>query len=226
MYVNYLTADPQLSGLIKELFHKEEEEASLSVYAAVQQIRTVLEENTYYNKYLSEEDTAGDDLLKEFLQGEREGNSAYYTSAAVLALRSFHIPARYAEGYLLTGKQAENSHGDWIGLSSSDGHAWAEVYMDGMGWVPVDVTPGFYYDTYALLNMAQSPGQVRKVAALDSEGEEAENLKKHFPGSEPFLENQKQTELKTADIGWGMILLILFVLEFIFCGIRTAENVL
>ena len=222
VYVNYLTADPQLSGLIKELFHKEEEEASLSVYAAVQQIRTVLEENTYYNKYLSEEDTAGDDLLKEFLQGEREGNSAYYTSAAVLALRSFHIPARYAEGYLLTSKQAENSHGDWIGLSSSDGHAWAEVYMDGMGWVPVDVTPGFYYDTYALLNMAQSPGQVRKVAALDSEGEEAENLKKHFPGSEPFLENQKQTELKTADIGWGMILLILFVLEFIFAvlGLR------
>ena len=45
-----------MSGLIKELFHKEEEEASLSVYAAVQQIRTVLEENTYYNKYLSEED--------------------------------------------------------------------------------------------------------------------------------------------------------------------------
>lgn len=216
VYENYLTADPQLSGLIKELFHKEEEEASLSVYAAVQQIRTVLEENTYYNKYLSEEDTAGDDLLKEFLQGEREGNSAYYTSAAVLALRSFHIPARYAEGYLLTSKQTENSHGDWIGLSSSDGHAWAEVYMDGMGWVSVDVTPGFYYDTYALLNMAQSPGQVRKVAALDSKGEEAENLKKHFPGSEPFLENQKQTELKTADIGWGMILLILFVLEFIF----------
>ena len=125
VYVNYLTADPQLSGLIKELFHKEEEEASLSVYAAVQQIRTVLEENTYYNKYLSEEDTAGDDLLKEFLQGEREGNSAYYTSAAVLALRSFHIPARYAEGYLLTGKQAENSHGDWIGLSSSAGYACA-----------------------------------------------------------------------------------------------------
>ena len=69
VYVNYLTADPQLSGLIKELFHKEEEEASLSVYAAVQQIRTVLEENTYYNKYLSEEDTAGDDLLKEFYRG-------------------------------------------------------------------------------------------------------------------------------------------------------------
>ena len=87
--------------------------------------------------------------------------------------------------------------------------------MDGMGWVPVDVTPGFYYDTYASLIWHSLRGRCAKVAALDSEGEEAENLKKHFPGSEPFLENQKQTELKTADIGWGMILLILFVLEFI-----------
>ena len=59
VYVNYLTADPQLSGLIKELFHKEEEEASLSVYAAVQQIRTVLEEiriiiNIFLRKILRE----------------------------------------------------------------------------------------------------------------------------------------------------------------------------
>lgn len=216
VYENYLTEDLPLSGLITDLFHKEDSDESLSVYAAVQQIRTVLEKNTYYNKYLPIEDVTGDALLKEFLQGEREGNSAYYTSAAVLALRSFHIPARYAEGYLLTSRQAENSHGDWISLSSSDSHAWVEVYMDGMGWVPVDVTPGFYYDTYALLNMAQSPGQVRKVAALDSEGEEAENLKKHFPGNEQFLENKERTEIKAADIGWGMILMILLVLEFIF----------
>ena len=102
------------------------------------------------------------DLLREFLQGERRGNSAYYTSASVLALRSFHIPARYAEGYLLTSRQAENSRGDWISLSSSSSHAWVEVYMDGMGWVPVDMTPGYYYDTYALLDMAQSPGRCER----------------------------------------------------------------
>lgn len=27
--------------------------------------------------------------------------------------------------------------------------------MDGIGWIPVDFTPGFYYNTYALLRMAE-----------------------------------------------------------------------
>ena len=98
--------------------------------------------------------------------------------------------------------------------------------MDGMGWVPVDVTPGFYYDTYALLNMAQSPGQVRKVAALDSEGEEAENLKKHFPGSEPFLENQKADRIKDSRYRLGYDPADPVCFGIYFCGIRTAENVL
>ena len=37
--------------------------------------------------------------------------------------------------------------------------------MDGLGWIPVDVTPGFYYDTYALLQMAQVPGDIQRTAA-------------------------------------------------------------
>ena len=41
-------------------------------------------------------------------------------------------------------------------LTSQDAHAWTEIYMDGMGWIPVDFTPGFYYNTYALLRMAAS----------------------------------------------------------------------
>ena len=117
--------------------------------------------------------------FKRPLQGSGR-KFAYYTSAAVLAARSFHIPARYAEGYLLTSKQAEKSHGDWIGLSSSDGHAWAEVYMDGMGWVPVDVTSGFYYDTYALMTVAQSLRAGAQVAALDSGGRRSRKSEKAF----------------------------------------------
>ena len=45
--------------------------------------------------------------------------------------------------------------------------------MDGMGWIPVDVTPGFYYDTYALLQMAQVPGDIQRTAALEDSGEVA-----------------------------------------------------
>ena len=46
--------------------------------------------------------------------------------------------------------------------------------MDGMGWIPVDVTPGFYYDTYALLQMAQVPGDIQRTAALEDSGEEVD----------------------------------------------------
>ena len=32
-----------------------------------------------------------------------------------------------------------------------------EVYFDGMGWLPIDVTPGYYYDVYTLMNMVATP---------------------------------------------------------------------
>lgn len=45
-----------------------------------------------------------------------------------------------------------------------------EVYLDGLGWIPVDVTPGCYYDTFALLQMAEQPQDIEMTAALkDSE---------------------------------------------------------
>ena len=43
----------------------------------------------------------------------------------------------------------------FVEMRDFDAHAWAEAYMDGIGWIPVDFTPGFYYNTYALLRMAE-----------------------------------------------------------------------
>lgn len=61
----------------------------------------------------------------------------YYATAAVLTLRHFGIPARYAEGYVLpltTQTTAE--------LTGRHAACWAEVYQDGIGWVPISLTPG------------------------------------------------------------------------------------
>jgi hypothetical protein len=52
--------------------------------------------------------------------------------------RGIGIPARIGTGYLTDLSQAKDGH---ILLRMSDRHAWAEVFVSGIGWVPFDVQP-------------------------------------------------------------------------------------
>lgn len=71
------------------------------------------------------------------------GSSYQYATVAVLTLRYFGIPARYAEGYLITEQMAASgASGETLTVDSSAARAWVEVYQDGIGWVPMDLTPG------------------------------------------------------------------------------------
>ena len=59
-------------------------------------------------------------------------------------LRYCGIPARYVEGYVVTPSQAEAlSSGETLTLTDANAHAWAEYYLDGVGWLPFDATPGY-----------------------------------------------------------------------------------
>ena len=83
--------------------------------------------------------------------------------------------------------------------------------MDGMGWIPVDVTPGFYYDTYALLQMAQVPGDIQRTAALEDSGEEVDAPDSLHAGKRP--DSEVIDQLKTAvNILWGILLVVLLLM--------------
>lgn len=72
-----------------------------------------------------------------------DGTSYQYATVAALALRSFGIPSRYAEGYVISESMAEKAEGgESITVDSSCAHSWVEVYQDGIGWIPMDMTPG------------------------------------------------------------------------------------
>lgn len=72
-----------------------------------------------------------------------EGTSFQYATVAAMTLRYFGIPARYAEGYVISPEMAEKyESGETMTVDSNCAKAWVEVYQDGIGWIPMDLTPG------------------------------------------------------------------------------------
>lgn len=71
------------------------------------------------------------------------GTSYQYATVAVLTMRYFGIPARYAEGYVITEKMASSVlPGQTLAVDGSCARAWVEVYQDGVGWIPMELLPG------------------------------------------------------------------------------------
>ncbi len=92
----------------------------------------------------AEKNPAGTDFVEYFLFESHEGYCVHFASAAVLALRYFGIPARYATGYVVSPADFYRNIGGGYRavVTGKQAHAWAEVYLNGVGWVPVEMTPG------------------------------------------------------------------------------------
>ena len=75
------------------------------------------------------------DVVVSFLRDYKEGICQHFASAAVMLYRTLGIPARYTIGFA-----GETVAGEWTEIYGSNAHAWAEVYIDGFGWVQVEVT--------------------------------------------------------------------------------------
>lgn len=61
------------------------------------------------------------------------GVCVHYTTLFIALCRALGFPARYVSGVVYSDEKKE-----YIG------HAWAEVYLEGQGWIPYDVTLGQY----------------------------------------------------------------------------------
>ena len=70
-----------------------------------------------------------------------QGTHYQYATVAAMVLRYYGVPARYAEGFVIPQELAEEE--GQIAVDNSYGRAWVEVYQDGVGWLPMELTPGF-----------------------------------------------------------------------------------
>ena len=92
--------------------------------------------------------TGEQDFVDYFLFESKEGYCTSFASAAAVLGRCVGIPTRYIEGFL--GKFGGAEREDWYTVRNSQAHAWAEAYLEGIGWIPLEATAPFYENRYSV----------------------------------------------------------------------------
>ncbi len=84
----------------------------------------------------SVEDPGG--FLDYFLLESREGYCTHFATAFALLARAEGLPSRYVQGFCVPVEPGKETV-----VYSDMAHSWPEVYIDGIGWIPFEPTPGY-----------------------------------------------------------------------------------
>lgn len=114
---------------------------------------------TYVQKILKEQAAyslspgsvpSGKDFADYFFFENKKGYCMHFATAGVLMFRALGVPARYAEGYVVPAEAIRKAEASVelqalteVSIPDKNAHAWVEVYQPGIGWMPVEVTPGY-----------------------------------------------------------------------------------
>lgn len=146
VYAHYLAIPKETRDAIDSLGKIEPAQSLAEKRACIEAIRHFLETNYTYTKNPGRT-PAGKDFISYFLTESRKGYCTSFASAAVMLLRASGIPARYAVGLSVDQEEIQNApltkerlHA--LSINDHHAHAWVEVYVDGLGWRPCEMTPG------------------------------------------------------------------------------------
>lgn len=153
-------------------------------------VRKKLQEEAEYNLYL-DEIPEGTDTIQYFLESGHEGYCMHFASAGTLLLQELGVPARYASGYVVKSFAFSKDGEDYTAtVLDRNGHAWAEIYLEGIGWVPCEMTPGYGNSSSNLPTEEESqenPEKSTQTNTMESQIQEME-----------IEDTQKETETQTA----------------------------
>jgi len=157
VYENCLGISDAAAAAIAGLEGTERESLSLSQIKG--RVLTVLDTYLSYDE-LRATPNGSNDFVTYLLQQTHSGYSVHYATLATLLLRWYGVPARYCEGYFVSADRAERyADGETVLLYETEAHAWTEYYLDGVGWIPFEVTPPYRDDEEdrAGSGLAQTP---------------------------------------------------------------------
>ena len=147
VYENYTSIPRETRLLLQNHLGmiKEEQETRRSYEQAIEEVRSYLRKNLTYN--MNVEPVQKDkDFLMHFLEDTKEGYATHFATAATVMFRYLGIPSRYVEGYLITPKDVKGASSfEKMTINGTNAHAWPEIYIDEIGWIPIEVTPPYYH---------------------------------------------------------------------------------
>lgn len=167
----------------KEILQQNIPACSNNVSDAVSTVRQYLKNQIRYSEECA---TYNPDknYLQQVLFEDKRGHSAQFATVATLMFRYYGVPARYVEGYWYPNEEEKEN----VELMDTNAHAWVEVYVKGIGFVPIEVTPGFY--------------QEEEIGG-DVIHKKTNPLKKNDGGGSTGTENDEEESIQ---ITWQMVL--------------------
>jgi hypothetical protein len=88
----------------------------------------------------------GKDFTDDFLFVSKEGYCTSFATAMAVMGRCIGIPMRYVEGFAAKCDTVD-SYDNYM-IKNGQAHAWAEAYLEGVGWIPFEATPSYYDQRY------------------------------------------------------------------------------
>lgn len=169
------------------------------------------------------------DFISYFLMHNKKGCCSHFASASVMIMRYLGIPARYCEGYVIPyslvkekGKTIDQaSYREYhrglnrlkdnnvvqVDVPDSCAHAWAEVFIEGFGWVQEEFTPASMAASAS--STSDMIARLRKLIIGDKKSDDG-NMK-----------DKGINEILRSDSGRGIPLLICIIAAMIFIPIAV-----
>ena len=144
-YLNIPEADRRV---IEDFFESSEKDikelSEMDVEDKIDEIRSMInsvleyDENTKISVFKR-------NVIDYIINDVKTGYDKHYATLGTLMLRAVGVPARYVEGYVITPEDAVKMKSDTLSVvKGSAAHAWTEIYVEGTGWMPVEI----YEDDY------------------------------------------------------------------------------
>ncbi len=161
-----------------------------------------------------------DDYAIYFLTKSHRGYCIHYATAAAVLYRALGVPARVTEGFAVEAKA-----GSFTEVCAGDAHAWVEIYRDGVGWIPVEVTAGAGLATEQP-DSTPSPSPEPEPVPVPEEPQPGSGGGSSGGGSSPSPEPELiETEPVRRPFPWKLLLILplLALLLLIWYGLARAS---